>query len=61
MPSAWLAGSPISHYITCERATADGPREHARQIEHADAFEGVSDVPGIAEHPLGRVADLGYE
>ena len=46
---------------TCERAATDGPREHARQIEDADPFERVSDVSGIGEHALGRVADLGYE
>jgi len=48
-------------YRTCERATADRPREHARQIEHADSLEGVADVPRIPQHALGRVADLGYE
>ena len=58
---AWSLHPGQGTHHTCERATADRPREHARQIEHADALEGVSDVPRIAEHALGRVADLGYE
>jgi hypothetical protein len=46
---------------TCERAATDGPRKDARQIEDADSLECVSDVSGIGEHTLRRVADLGYE
>ncbi len=48
-------------YYTCERAAADGPCEHARQIEHADSLERILDVPGIGKHALGRLADFGYE
>jgi hypothetical protein len=46
---------------TCERATTDGPREHARQIEDADPLERIPDVSRIGENALGRVADLVYE
>ena len=49
--------------FTCERAPADGPREHARQIEHADPLEGILDVAcsigTITKQALGRVANLG--
>ena len=43
---------------TCECAAAYGPREHAGQIEHADALERVLDVARVREDPLGGVADL---
>ena len=56
----WGEGVREGNGFTCERATADGPREHARQIEHADPLERILDVTWIGEHPLGRVADPGY-